>query len=333
MRRAAVMLDFALAYVALSRDGRRFLRRQHKLDTQRTAESEAMIEDRSSRRSLISTLQHCDRMFQETVPAKLCSKAGRSRNDSYARLVPFAWIGLEIRTRFMEAFGVQPGEDANRLLCLLVFVHREWDDLIDHVPPEELQQALLSDTPPAAPLGLLYHLTNLHNDLARRLGCFEKMFEVWNKGMEFYNMPFVPEQADAYLEKKAEISEEAHFAVIPDLPANLVQALRPFSIWLSCLDDTADVERDRAQNRSTFMTLAEDPVAEAWRFEQLAEEEIHAAHPLDEHPLFLLMRSMTADVAAAVRAGRDIEHEFYGGSPQPATRIPDPSAPYRAAQE
>jgi len=327
-----VKLDFALAYLALSRDGRKFLRKQNVSGREKTAESIAFIQDRPCRRSLIRTLIHCDRMFFDNVSDSICRESGRDRAAIFARLVPFAWIGLEIRKRFMEAFGVEPGEDANRLLCLLIFVHREWDDLIDSVSPEELKAEMQSGKSVRPAFSLVHHLTNVHNKLARKLGCWEKMVAVWDKAMKFYDIPFVPEQSAEHLEMKASLSEEVHFAVLPELPSGLRQALRPFSIWLSSLDDTADVERDRLQNRMTYMTLVNDPVEESWKFEKLAEEAVMAAEPCDARGLFLLMRSMTADVADAVRTGRDIEHEFYSGPEKPISRNPDPSAPYRAGK-
>jgi hypothetical protein len=326
-----VLADFALAYASLSRDGRAFLRKQRSgQKAGRTSESAELLRIRPSRLSLIRSLKTCDAVFTDVVPESMRAASGRPASSLYPRFVPFAWISLELWTRLLAAHGISPDEDDARLLILLTFVHREWNDLADEFPAEVLYRSLRSGDSPEPRLRLLGHLTALNNALAERKGRFNKLFQVWQKSMAFYGRPFKPEEAASYLEGKAALNEESYAAaVLPEVPPDLAETLRRLYIWFLALDDAADVERDRTRGRSTFMTLAADPIGEIWGFFRTCEEEIRRTSPRDPGPLLLLMRSMTADVAAAIRRGRDIEGDFYAAPAEPVNRISDPSSPYK----
>lgn len=307
------LVDFARAYVSLSPDGRAFLRKQRSGHSKgRTPESAALLRNRPSRLSLIRSLRTCDAVFAGSVPESECAASGRRRSSIYPRFVPFAWISLEIWTRLCATYGISPDEDDVRLLVLLTFVHREWNDLVDEVPQETLYRSLRSSAPPEPRFRLLGTLTALTNALAKRKGRFERLFQNWQRSMEFYNRPFKPEEAAAFLEGKAEFNRISYStALLSDVPPELAEVLRPFFVWFLALDDASDVVRDRARGRSTYMTVAADPEEEIWRFFRQSEEAVRRTAPRDPGPLFLLMRSMTADVAAAIRQGRDIESDFY----------------------
>lgn len=329
-----VLADLALAYTTLSRNGRAFLRKQRsRTKARRAPGSIELLKDRSSRLSLIRSLKICDAVFTATVPETAGAASGRRASELYLRFVPFAWIILEIWRRLLAAYGLSPDEDDLRLLVLLNFVHREWNDLADEVPPEVLYDSLRSTEPPEPRFRLLGHLTIAHNGLAQRKGRLERQFQVWQKSMAFYDRPFKPDEAVSYLEGKAALGEESYAAaVLPEVPPGLVEALRRLYIWLLALDDASDIERDRALGRSTSMTLAEDPVEEIRRYFRNCEEEIRRTAPGDPEPLLMLMRSLTADVEAAVRQGSDIEGDFYAARGTPINRISDPSSPYRAGK-
>jgi len=332
MSRLSFLIDAARAYAALSPDGRAFLRKQRpKNKKSRTPESVALLENRTSRLSLIRSLKTCDAMFGECVPESVCAESGRRRSSVYARFVPFAWIGLEIRNRLLGAYGISPDESHARQLILLTFVHREWDDLLEEAQPETLYRILKSPQPPEPRFRLLCHVAVLTNDLSKQKGRYEKTVEVWDKAMDFYNRPFRDEEAASYLESKAALNEEIYArTLLPEVPPELSMTLHPFYVWFLSLDDAADVNRDRARGRTSYMTLAADPVEEIWKFFRLCEETIRRTAPRDPGRLLLLMRSMTADVAAAVRQGRDIERDFYAAPDKPVNRNPSPSSPYRA---
>jgi hypothetical protein len=332
MSRFSFFIDAARAYAALSPDGRAFLRKQRsKSKKSRTPESVGLLENRASRLSLLRSLKTCDAAFFECVPESVCDESGRRRSSVYARFVPFAWIGLEIRSRLLDAFGISRDESHDRQLILLTFVHREWDDLLEEAQPETLYRILRSPQLPEPRFRLLYHVTAVINALNKQKGLFEKTVEVWDKAMDYYNRPFRDEEAASYLEGKAALNEEIYArTLLPEVPPELSKILRPFYIWFLSLDDAADVERDRARGRTTYMTLAADPVEEIWTLFQRCEETIRRTAPRDPGLLLLLMRSMTADVAAAVRQGRDIERDFYAAPNKPVNRNPSPSSPYRA---
>ena len=324
-----VLIDFALAYASLSRDGRAFLRKQRsRKKNGRTPESVELLRNRPSRLSLIHSLKTCDAVFADSFPGSVCAASGRRKSSLYPRFVPFAWISLEIWMRLLAAYGISPGEDDVRLLILLTFVHREWNDLVDEVPPEILYRGLRSADPPEPRFKLLGHLTALTNALAERKGRFGKLFQVWQKSMEFYSRPFKPGEAASHLEGKAALNEELYStALLPEVPPKLAETLRLFYVWFLALDDASDVERDRARGRSTYMTLAADPMGEIRRFFRQCEEVVRRTSPRDPGQLLLLMRSMTADVAAAIRQGGDIEGDFYAAPDKPVNRISNPSNP------
>jgi len=329
-----VLIDFALAYAALSPNGRSFLRRQRsRKKSGRAPESIGLLKNRSSRLSLICSLKICDAVFVESVPETVGAASGRKTSDLYFRFVPFAWIILEIWRRLLAAYGISPHEDDLRLLVLLNFVHREWNDLADEFPPEVLYRCLRAEDPPEPWFGLVWHLTAAHNALARRKGRFEKLFQVWQKTMAFYDRPFKPDEAASYLEEKAALIQASYAAaVLPEVPPGLAEALRRLYIWLLALDDASDIDRDRALGRSTSMTLAADPLGEIREYYRKCEEEIRRTAPRDPEPLLTLMKSLTADVEAAVRQGGDIEGDFHGARGTPVNRISDPSSPYRVGK-
>jgi hypothetical protein len=327
-----VLLDFALAYASMSPEGRAFLRKQgFRKKNVRTPESVKMLKNRPSRLSLIRSLKTCDIVFAESVPESMCAVPERPRSSLYSRFVPFAWISLEFWMRLLAAYGLIPGEDDVRLLILITFTHREWNDLVDEVPQEVLYRSLRSPDPPEPRFRIMGHITALTNALAKKKGRFEKMFQLWHKNMEFSNRPFEADEAASHLEGKAAHTVESYLtALLPEVPPELSETLRPFYVWFLALDDASDVKRDRARGRSTYMTLIADPVEEIWRFFRQCEKMALQTSLRDPSPLLLLMRSMTADVAAAVRQGRDIEGDFYAAPDKPVNRISDPSNPYRA---
>ena len=185
-----------------------------------------------------------------SLPESVCAESGRRRSSVYARFVPFSWISLEIWMRLLAAYHISPEEDDVRLLILLTFVHREWNDLVDEVQQEILYRSLRSPEPPEPRFRLLGHLTALTNALAERKGRFGKLFQVWQKSMDFYSRSFKAEEAASFLEGKAALNEESYSAaLLPEVPPELAKTLRPFFIWFLALDDAADVERDRARAR------------------------------------------------------------------------------------
>jgi hypothetical protein len=324
-----MIADFLAAYLILSREGRAFLRRQRpKRAPDRAPRDLSLIRDRESRRSLLRTLRLCDRIFHEVVAPALYETTGRTRAEVYSRLVPFAWIGVEIRARFMDAYGASPGAKDNRLLALLILVHREWDDRLEEYPPETLMAAVLADQPPFPKAALANRLTHLFIELAAEMGCLAKYQAMLDRLQAFYHLPFTPSEAAEYLEKKAAMDAEAHFALLSRIPPEMEGALRPFGLWLFGLDEGADIGSDRARGRETYMTLAADPVAEIERFHLALVEHVRRTATRDPRRLFLLMRSMTDDVVEAIRSGRSIEREFYGGTDSAAVLNPDKSKPY-----
>jgi hypothetical protein len=280
---------------------------------------------------MIRSLVACDAEFARSVPEQVCAEAGRGRASVYARFVPFAWIGLDLRSRLLDAYGIPRNPSDDRQLILLTFVHREWDDLLDAYQPEVLYHVLRSPDTPEPRLRLLHHVTGLSNALAREKGLFEKMLEVWDTAMAFYNRPFKPEEAASYLEKKAAINEDLYArTLVPEIPPGLARSLGPFYTWFLGLDDAADVRRDAARGRVTYMTLAADPIGEIRKLLRACEDALRASATRDPRPLMLLMRSMTAEVTAALGEGRDIERDLFAGPAAPVNRNPSPSNPYRA---
>lgn len=324
-----LLFDLAGAYAALSPDGRAFLRKHRpKSAKTHTPESIALLGSRPSRLSLFRSLKRCDAEFARCVPESVCVEAGRKRSAVYARFVPYAWISLELRTRLLGAYGISPGAVHDRQLMILTFVHREWDDLLNHSSPEDLHRALGSSLPPEPRYRLLAHVTALNNDLAKKEGQFERMLEIWDKALNYYNFSVRPEEAASYLEGKAALNAEIYaWTLLPEVSPELSKILLPFYVWFLSLDDAADVERDRASGRTTSMTLAADPVEEIRKTLRRCEETILRTATADAGLLLLLMRSMTADVAAAVRQGRDIESDFFAAPDPPVNRNPTPSSP------
>jgi len=327
----SLLIDVARAYAALSPDGRAFLRKHRpRSEKTHTPESMALIENRPSRLGLFRSLKRCDVEFAASVPEPICAEAGRRRSAVYARFVPYAWISLELRTRLLGAYGITPDAGHDRQLILLTFVHREWNDWIDAVQPDILYRVLTAPDTPEPRFRLLRHVTGLSNALAGQRGNYEKMFEIWGKAMDYYRRPSRPGGAAISLEDKAAINEEIYArTLLPEISPGLSKILSPFYVWFLSLDDAADVERDRAAGRTTHMTLAADPAAEIRNTLRRCEETIGRTAPGATEPLLLLMRSMTADVVAAIREGRDLERDLFAGPDAAVIRNPSPSSPYR----
>lgn len=325
----SLLFDIARAYASLSPDGRAFLRKHRpRSEKTHTPESVALLANRPSRLSLFRSLKTCDVEFARSVPASVCADTGRTRSSVYARFVPYAWISLELRTRLLTAYRIPPGADHDRQLILLTFVHREWNDALDTVPPDTLYRIVRSGESSEPRFRLLHHVAALSNALAERKGNFEKMFEIWGKAMDYYHRPFRPEDAAGYLEDKAALNAEIYaWTLLPEISPELSRILHPLYVWFLSLDDAADVERDRAADRTTYMTLAADPAEEIRKTLRRCEETVLRTAGADPEPLLLLMRSMTADVAAAIRGGRDIESDFFAAPGEPINRNPSPSSP------
>jgi hypothetical protein len=168
-------------------------------------------------------------------------------------------------------------------------------------------------------------------DHYRRKGGLESFSGDWERALDFYERPFRPEEATAYLETKAEIVQRIYFAaLLSDVPEDLRKVLRRLSLWLYALDETADLVRDRDQGRVTYMTVAADPVAELRRFHAELEETVRSTARRDPKLLFSLMKAMTEGVVAAVLSGKDIEGDLFGAPEGPVNRSADPSSPRKA---
>jgi hypothetical protein len=313
MMSPAAILDGVRLYLSLSGEGRRFCRRMWSVIRRaRVPGAGELLRDRGERRLGTRNLRACDRAFQRFVPVHLTRRLKRDQAALYARYVGLARMNLAIRSRLFEAFDVAYDGAAEDRGALLAFYQREWNDLADrqHVPRAELL-ASLTGTDVAPRLALLRHLQDRLMELTP-----QETFPNYHGQVRAYlvapRTDEAPEDPEAEVSRRAPIAALVATCVMVDhLPDDLLQAIRPFAIWLYCLDDFADVDDDRAAGRVTYISQADQPERRLRDLQRRAEDEIRrlAARP---GRLLRLMRVMAEQVIAARRAGLNVEASYLG---------------------
>ena len=310
MWRCAVIVALARAFLGLSPQGKRFLWSLRGMRRSgASAEARQVLRDPRRRQGLLRTLRVCDRCFIRLVPESICRRTGRSLEDVYRRFVPFAWCGVEIRCRTLDAFAVPYDEAALERLLVACFLHREFNDRQETHAAQEIYGVIRLQVPPPADCLLLHHLAREFDALIPRAR-FPIVYEM---------LPHIPKLSEddrtaaQTREQLAAKSNMASLAILgamkEELPEPLREALKPFSLWFYALDQLADVDEDKAEGRLTFIGTVADPVAEIWRLLADAEQALRRL-ARDPERLLTFMHFLTRKVVDARRTGQDFEKSF-----------------------
>jgi hypothetical protein len=313
MLHPAAIAEIAWTWVAVGGYGRRWLATLHRhAGLGSGAERQVILNDPARRQTLLRSVRVCDRAFRKHVPRTLCWRVGREPYAVYLRFVPFACLNVEIRARILDAFRLAYDEAALARVALFFMVARECNDLTDRLSAAEVEDIMNRwKEPPREEALLFVHLVRV--SLAGLPP--DKFGRLWSKR---WTIPVAGGRSSTSLEDH--LAKTSHLATInglyaarPDLPEEVGEALRPFSVWFYMLDEFADMARDREAGKPTVMTTVADPEGHLQASLEAAVSALRSAAPQPER-LISLMQFLTDKTLQASRAGLDIEAEiFYRG--------------------
>jgi hypothetical protein len=307
----AALLDLARTYVPLSAHGRRFFWEMGR-NAWRAHRSSAYgdMRDAARRQAILQGFRACDRVFARAVSDALCRHAGRRPRDVYRRYVRFAWLNTEMRCRTLAAFALPCDAAAVERVALVSMLIREWNDMKDRAAmPPLLRVWLGQEERPGAGFELLAALVAARDREVPR-DRFPQFHAAVAEVPRLYDQPAAPDGLRARLEWRSHLAALiALRAGVDDIPAAVAEALKPVHAWFYILDEYADLPRDRAAGRATFLGAVADPEAELLAALATAEASLRRSAPAPE-ALLDLMRSLTRMIRDARRDGVDIEQEF-----------------------
>jgi len=264
----------------------------------------------------LKTFLFCDRHFHLLADQDELKNGSRSIQDLYLRMVPFAWISLELRKRFYEAFGLQVSDKVLERMFYFCLSHREWNDLTDHFgySPQTLYSALLqkSEDPD---LNVLYRIRK-HLDVIVPKETFPNYYKLISISAEIQGLQkkSTPETVKDDTEKRSFFASQLMTSVAFNQVENSVMAaLKAFSFWLYILDDFADLKKDRGLNRLTFLSLVEHPEKELMKYQnQLVR--IISETAINAKPCVSLIKLLNHVIVKAVDNDISIEEQLLGES-------------------
>jgi hypothetical protein len=322
MLHPAAIVDMAWTWLTVSRHGRRWLDTlRHYAGPGSGAELARILNDPARRRTLLRSVRVCDRMFRENVPPELCRRTGREPYAVYLRFVPFACLNVEVRARILDAFQLAYDEAALARVALFFMTTREHNDLTDRLSAAEVGHILTHREQVPRDEALLFvqlvriNLAGMPPDEFGRL---------WSL---FPRMRSIVDELSSPAGPRNRLAERSHsgtllglYAVRPDLPEQIGEALRPFSTWFYQLDEFADMARDGEAGRPTVMTTSADPEGELRSSLEAAVRALRSAAPRPER-LITMMQFLTDKTIQATRAGLDIEGALFFARPPQGGRV------------
>ncbi len=313
-----VIIDLARTVVRLGPEGRRWARALQKSQARHPDRPKlALLDDAADRRDLLEKLVLCDRTFRDCFPQRLPEGFGRTRDEVYARWVPFALINLLLRCRLLEAYSISWDRDAAVRLTSLVFLMREWNDIRERFGPDAAFDAMRTEPEPEPPLFLNRHLFRWTYGLVP-WSEFPDLSGLWRFWQERPLEPVRPASTAGSLETIAAMSLTVGFAImVPKVPENLGRAARPFGRWLYGLDQLSDYHRDKAAQTPTYFTAHPDPISEIRKITAACEEHLRKEAPNPER-IVPLMRHLTGLAVDAHEKGWHIESEYFGAPDVPS---------------
>jgi hypothetical protein len=300
------------AYLSLSPTGKRFLKKAAKNSRLANQKLGHPVSPGLNKiLHFIRMFKICDKVFNAQVTGKLCLDLGRKRNAMYSRFVAYGWFSLLIWSRLLEAFNLGVDEGAKERCVLIAFTHREWNDLFDNqgYTYEQLVQAFDYQSQIPQGLSFLRQLKHLEKKFAppEHFGTFYQHLQGFRVCSLF---EYTPQKAQVILDQVAPYVVMLFiYVMVPQVPQELKETIKPISRWLYMLDEFADLEHDRKKGRITYMTMVNDPEgALREQFEQAQQVILKYALRPDE--LIKLMEMITRGVIDSRRAGIDLESNF-----------------------
>jgi len=309
MSRIRTILQVLPTYLKASPHGRHYLR-----DLQKNTHSKASgstpdyLRNRWQRSLLMHNFSTCDHSFHQWIPDDIPSSTGTDRSRIYLRLVPFAWVSQAIRTRVFEAFAIPYDRTAEDRSIIQSFVHREWNDLADRrgIAITELYKALDPQGPPHPAMALLRSLWARLLQLVPR-DRFPDYYRMVTEISRVSSLMATPDGAARFTAERGHFAARVCLTIMREpLPDRLERVLPAFGLWLYCLDEFSDIERDRSSGRTTYMSIQADPEREMQRIYLEMEQTVTADAP---HPRRLLdyLDALQSDILRLKRDGVDIE--------------------------
>ena len=300
-------------YLLLSKSGKRFLKKAvgRSLQANKTS-SKPVGFNLQILLNFINDFKVCDKVFSAQVSDRLCAVLGRKKSVMYSRFVSYGWVSLLMWSRVLEAFDLDIDEGAKERCVLVAFTHREWNDLFDNQGYNFSQLFSAFDYQAAIPqqLSFLRQLKQMERKLAPpdRFGKFYQHMQ----GFDICSLfEYTPQKAQIILDQVAPfVALIFMYIMVPEVPGELKETLKPIARWLYMLDELADLEHDQRINRVTYMGMVKDPqeVMQA-QFQQCCEVILrNAPHP---DKLIKFMEVITSRVIDASKRGTDIESSFF----------------------
>jgi len=308
-------LDFAKTYFALGPDGRRWARARRKADARSPNPLKIPLFDNADeRRDLLRKLVVCDQAFQVCIPAALPPDFVRSRDDLYARMVPFALVNLLVRCSLLDAYGIAYDRTAELRLAMLMLFQREWNDVGDTHDRITALNAADAEPEPEPAFFLLWHISQHGQKIAPIKGHpdFADLYAYVRQRLPQIDPK---DTSEPLFERVAAFSLKTGYATMfPRIPERLGRVIPLFARWFYSLDELSDYRRDKAAAKPTYFSTLRDPIAEMRRATAACEDLIRAEAPAPERVLSF-MRYLAEEIVKAHETGRDLEREVFGGSP------------------
>jgi len=308
----AATLDFVKTYFELGPDGRRWARARRKSDAHNPHRLHiALLENADDRRELLRKLIICDQAFEVCIPAVLPPGFARSRDDLYARMVPFAMVNLLIRCRLLDAYGISYDRTAELRLAMLMLFQREWNDVGDTHDRIAALNAADSEKEPEPAFFLLWHISQHGQKLAPIEGHpdFIDLYAFLKQRLPQIDPKDTSEPLFARI---AAFSLKTGYATMfPRIPERLGRVIPLFAQWFYSLDELSDYRRDKAARKPTYFSTLTDPVAEMKRVVAACEALVREEAPAPDRILSLI-RYVTQEILKAHATGLDLEHEIFG---------------------
>ncbi|HNW38961.1 MAG TPA: hypothetical protein PKI44_00860 [Candidatus Omnitrophota bacterium] len=313
MLNIGIWFQIVILYLSLSSQGKCFLkkavsqgRRAGKIFQQPAALGPAKI------LYFIKNFKVCDKVFSAQATDKLCIDLGRNRSAMYSRFVSYGWACLLMWGKVLDAFNLPYDESAKERCVLVAFTHREWNDLFDNQGYSFGELFAAFDYQSAIPkeLTFLRKIKHLERKLAppERFGKFYEQMQGFNICSLF---EYTPEKAEVILDQVAPfVALLFIYIMIPEIPGGLKDALKPIARWLYMLDEFADLEHDKQNNRVTYMILVDDPEAAMRQQYERCRQAILRKAPCPDQ-LIKFMETVTTKVIDAKKKGTDIESSFF----------------------
>ncbi|GEM_PF-3062156 len=301
-------------YLLLSKEGKCYLHKSiaKSRRSRKGAEKTAAFNLRQTH-YFLRTLRVCDRVFAGQVSRKLCAELGWEQLAMYARFVTYGWFCLMIWGKILDAFGVAYDERAEERCVLAAFTHREWNDLSDLEGYSFKELCASFDYQVSIPQAMTFlrKLKQLETRFAppERFGRYYRHMEGFAAACGTFE--YTPEKAEIVLTHAAPfIARVFMYLMVPEIPEGLEETLPAIARWLYMLDELADLEQDKKNNRITYMHLVADPEkALQDQFEQCRQIITrNAGHP---EKLLKFMGMITSRVIQARKNRADVENGFF----------------------